>query len=174
MSSLARWCFRRRGVVLAGWVGGLVALALLVFGAGTAFTDTADLPDSESATASHLLGGAGSANVVRGTIVWHTGDVGAEPVRDRVDAVLGDISALPGVKQVVSPYTPAGAAQLNAEAGTAYAMVVLDKDAVTALGCRLGPALRKRLPRYRRAVRHVILGALPHYRSSRVSFQGPG
>ena len=132
MSSLARWCFRRRGVVLAGWVGGLVALALLVFGAGAAFTDSADMPDSESATAYHLLGQAGGpANVVRGTIVWHTADVGSGPVRERVSAVLGDISAIPGVKHVVSPYTAAGAGQLNAGAGTAYATVVLDKGAAT-------------------------------------------
>ncbi|WP_410643276.1 MMPL family transporter [Amycolatopsis sp. lyj-346] len=134
MSSLARWCFRRRGVVLAGWVGGLVALALLVFGAGAAFTDSADLPDSESATAYHLLGEAGgqaSANVVRGTIVWHAGEVGSGPVRERVTAVLGDIAAMPGVKQVVSPYTAAGATQLNPGAGTAYASVVLDKAAAT-------------------------------------------
>ncbi|WP_037304584.1 MMPL family transporter [Amycolatopsis orientalis] len=134
MSSLARWCFRRRGVVLAGWVGGLVALALLVFGAGAAFTDSADMPDSESATAYHLLGQAGGpagGNVVRGTIVWHGGDVGSGTLRDRVTAVLGDISAMPGVKQVVSPYTAAGAAQLNAGAGTAYATVVLDKSAAT-------------------------------------------
>ncbi|MEQ0558246.1 MMPL family transporter [Amycolatopsis sp. NEAU-NG30] len=134
MSSLARWCFRRRGVVLAGWVGGLVALALLVIGAGTAFTDSADLPDSESATAYHLLGEAGgpaAGNVVRGTIVWHStgGPVDSGPVRERAVAALGDIAAMPGVKQVVSPYTAAGAAQLNPGAGTAYATVVLDKGA---------------------------------------------
>ncbi|MDX3189646.1 MMPL family transporter [Streptomyces sp. MN03-5084-2B] len=133
MNSLARWCYRRRGVVVAGWVAGLVVLALLVFGVGAAFTDSANQPDSESATATRLLGQAGGQgpSAVRGTIVWHTADVGAESVRDRVGATLHDISALPGVEQVVSPYTEAGAAQLNPGAGTAYATVALDKGAAT-------------------------------------------
>ena len=111
------------------WVAGLVLLALLVFGVGAAFTDSADLPDSESATATRLLGNGPA--VVRGTIAWHTGDVGSGPVRERVGAALHDISAMPGVKRVVSPYDPAGAAQLNPRAGTAYATVTLDKGAAT-------------------------------------------
>ena len=112
-----------------GWVAGLVLLALLVFGVGAAFTDSADLPDGESATATRLLGNGPA--VVRGTIAWHTGDVGSGPVRERVGAALHDISAMPGVKRVVSPYDPAGAAQLNPRAGTAYATVTLDKGAAT-------------------------------------------
>ncbi|HET6711312.1 MMPL family transporter [Amycolatopsis sp.] len=112
-----------------GWVAGLVLLALLVFGVGAAFTDSADLPDSESATATRLLGNGPA--VVRGTIAWHAGDVGSGPVRERVGAALRDISAMPGVKRVVSPYDPAGAAQLNPRAGTAYATVTLDKGAAT-------------------------------------------
>ncbi|WP_435106242.1 MMPL family transporter [Nocardiopsis synnemataformans] len=138
MNTLARWCYRRRGVVLVGWVVGLLGLAGLVLGFGTAFTDAAELPDSESATAYRLLEEASgqtgaSEDVVRGTIVWHTegADVGAAPVREEVTAALEGITAMPGVEQVVSPYAQEGAGQLNTEADTAYASVVLDADADT-------------------------------------------
>jgi RND superfamily putative drug exporter len=128
--------------VAVGWVAGLVLLALLVFGVGAAFTDSADLPDSESATATRLLGNGPA--VVRGTIAWHAGDVGSGPVRERVGAALRDISAMPGVNRVVSPYDPAGAAQLNPRAGTAYATVTLDKGAAT--GPVVQAAERLRVP----------------------------
>ncbi|MCK9873473.1 MMPL family transporter [Nocardiopsis dassonvillei] len=149
MNSLARWCYRRRGVVLVGWVVGLLGLAGLALGFGMAFTDTVELPDSESATAYRLLDEAGgqagaSEDVVRGTVVWHTEgtDVNAAPVRERITAALDDIATMSGVEQVVSPYAQEGASQLNTEADTAYASVVLDADADTEPVVRAAEDLR--------------------------------
>ncbi|WP_086664551.1 MMPL family transporter [Lentzea kentuckyensis] len=131
MNSLARWCHRWRGAVLGGWLVGLVGLAVLALGLGAAFTDSADMPDSESATAAALqaeAGGKTGVALTRGTIVWHTGQaVGSGPVRDEFTAALTGIAKIPGVKQVVSPYEHAD--QLNEQANTAYAQVTLEKGA---------------------------------------------
>lgn len=139
MSALAHWCFRRRFAVAASWIVALVALAALALGGGTAFTDAAELPDSESATAYALLAEAGgrTAATETGTIVWHTpGAVDSPAVRSQVDAMLTEIKALPGVQAVISPYDEAGAGQLSASASTAYARVVLaegtDPEPITA------------------------------------------
>ncbi|MEV6712879.1 MMPL family transporter [Lentzea sp. NPDC051208] len=147
MNSLARWCYRWRGTVLGGWLVGLVALAALTVVLGTGFTDEVELPDSESSTAYSLMeeaGGPSSATpVTRGTIVWHTdSDVDSPQVRERFTDALAEITAIPGVKQVVSPYAPAGSAQLNTSADTAYATVVLDKDADTEPVTQAAQALR--------------------------------
>ncbi|MCV2395691.1 MMPL family transporter [Actinotalea sp. M2MS4P-6] len=127
MSSLASWCYRRRGTVLAAWVTVLVALVLAVVTAGTSFTTVADLPDSESATAYELLAEMGQGSgTAQGRVVWHADGVAidAPSVQAEVAAMLDEVAALPGVEAVVSPYTDAGAGQLNATVGTAFATVV--------------------------------------------------
>jgi len=131
--ALAQKCFRWRFAVLGGWIATLVALIMGVIGIGTAFTDSAELPDSESATAYSLLAesGAQGAGTEQGTIAWHTDGVaiGDAAVRRQVTAMLGRVATMPGVQAVVSPYDKAGARQLEAASDTAYATVVLAEDA---------------------------------------------
>ncbi|RSM70729.1 MMPL family transporter [Actinoplanes sp. ATCC 53533] len=133
MRALAQKCFRWRFAVLGGWIATLVALIMLVIGIGTAFTDDAELPDSESATAYSLLAesGAQGTGTEQGTIAWHTDGVaiGDAAVRRQVTAMLGQVATMPGVRAVVSPYDQAGARQLDAASDTAYATVVLAEDA---------------------------------------------
>ena len=133
MRALAQKCFRWRFAVLGGWIATLVALIMGVIGIGTAFTDSAELPDSESATAYSLLAesGAQGAGTEQGTIAWHTDGVaiGDAAVRRQVTAMLGRVATMPGVQAVVSPYDKAGARQLEAASDTAYATVVLAEDA---------------------------------------------
>jgi len=59
LTNLAHWCTRWRLAVAGGWLVALVALAALALGGGTAFTDTTNLPESESATAYALLAQSG-------------------------------------------------------------------------------------------------------------------
>lgn len=131
MNSLARFCFRQRKAVLALWIVLLVGLGVAVGAAGTAFTEIQEMPDSESASAYALLGaGEGAAGTERGTIVWRTDKVAVDApgVEAEVTAMLDELLAQPGVEAVVSPYTDAGAGQLNAGAGTAYAVVTVVAD----------------------------------------------
>lgn len=136
VSALARWCYRRRIVVLVAWIVALVGLAVAALSAGTAFTDSAELPDSESSTAYSLLADAGlgasvDGSTETGTIVWQTDGLAVDDpaVQADVTAVLDEIAALPEVEAVVSPYSEAGARQLAATSSTAFATVTVAADA---------------------------------------------
>ncbi|MCZ2816320.1 MMPL family transporter [Modestobacter sp. VKM Ac-2984] len=124
--------------MLALWLVALVGLGGAVGGIGSTFTDSTDLPDSESSTAYDLLAQAGvdpgEGATSTGDLVWQTDGV---PVTDptvvaRVSDVLAQIAALPGVESVVSPYDAAGAAQVSAGGDVAYASLALTEDADTA------------------------------------------
>lgn len=134
MSHLANWCVKRRFVVLGAWILALIALAAAVLTAGTGFTDATELPDSESSTAYSLMAQAGiggDADTTSGNIVWHTDGVAINDpaVTAQMTDVLAQIAAVPGVEQVTSPYDASGAQQLNAQANTAFATVVMTDDA---------------------------------------------
>ena len=134
MTSLGQRFHRWRFAVLGGWLVTLVGLAVLAIGMGTAFTDSTNLPDSDSATAYRLLaesgaaGTAASADVKQGAIAWHTVAVDDPAVRAEFSAMLREIDTMPGVTSV-SPYEQAGAAQVDKTAHTAYASITLGKDA---------------------------------------------
>jgi RND superfamily putative drug exporter len=50
MAGLARWCIRRKNLVVLTWVIVLVGLGGVVAVAGSAFSDATSLPASDSAT----------------------------------------------------------------------------------------------------------------------------
>ena len=140
MSALARLCFRRRFVVLGAWILLLVTLTGAALSAGTAFTNSTTLPNSESATAYTLLAEAGigqsasGASTQSGEIVWHTSGAGISDATVQTDAttMLAAVAALPGVEAVVSPYTPTAARQarqVNPKVNTAFASVVVGPSA---------------------------------------------
>jgi putative drug exporter of the RND superfamily len=138
MTALARWCVRRRRLVLLGWIGLLLALAGVVGVAKTAFSDSTRLPASDSATAYNLLarGGSNAAKVTSGIIVWNTssGSAVSPASRAAIDPMLAKVGKVSGVETVVSPFTAAGGKQVSADSRTAYATVVFssDKNAGTA------------------------------------------
>ena len=138
MKSLALRCNRWRYAVLAGWIVVLVGLGVAALAAGTAFTESTNLPDSGSTTAYSVLArarsaaqSASAAATVTGNVAWHTKGVAVDSptVQKEAQAMLAEVAALPGVEAVVSPYDAAGARQINPSAGTAYASVVLSKGA---------------------------------------------
>src|ERR1700733_9372334 len=128
MGGLARWCIHHKILVLLSWVTMLVALGGVAGVAGSAFSDATSLPASDSATAYNLLarGGSDAAKVTTGTIVWDTGRGSAlsPAARSRIAPMLASVARVPGVQGVISPFTPAGAKQVSADARTAYAPVV--------------------------------------------------
>ena len=128
MTVLARWCVRHRNAVLVGWLGLLVVLGAVVGMAGSAFSDSTRLPASDSSTAYGLLAQAGSsaASAKTGTIAWHTDDGSAvsASARAAITPMLARVSAVGGVSGLISPFTPAGAAQVSKDQHTAYATVM--------------------------------------------------
>jgi RND superfamily putative drug exporter len=128
MVVLARWCIRRKNLVVFGWIAMLVALGGVVGAAGSAFSDSSRLPASDSSTAYNLLarGGSDAAEVKTGTIVWQTNDGSAvsRATRSTIAPMLGKVATVEGVKTVISPFTSAGAEQVSGDEHTAYATVV--------------------------------------------------
>jgi RND superfamily putative drug exporter len=102
---------------------------------GTTFSDSTDLPSSESSTAYDLLAQAGAnpddGDTTAGTVVWQTdgGSVTDPAVAAQVQDVLARIAAVPGVESVKSPYDAAGAAQVSSGGNIAYASLTLTEDA---------------------------------------------
>ena len=147
MSALARWCARRRFVVLALWLVALLGLGGAVGGVGTSFHDSTDLPSSESSTAYDLLAQVGAntddGDSSTGNVVWRTdgGSVTDPAVVARVQDVLAEIADVPGVESVVGPYDAAGAAQVSADGTIAYASLTLADDADTATITELADSL---------------------------------
>ncbi|MFC9325161.1 MMPL family transporter [Kitasatospora sp. NPDC057015] len=126
MSALARWCHRHRLVTVLLWIGLLVGLGAASGAAGTKYSDSMSMPATESSKALELLkAGMPAAAGDTDTVVWHTtgGSVNDPATKDRMSAVLEQISTAPSVASVVGPYGPQGAAQISKDGTTAYAQV---------------------------------------------------
>ncbi|WP_020121065.1 MMPL family transporter [Streptomyces canus] len=132
MAALARWCVRRRLVVVLLWLlalGGVTAGAAV---AGSAYSNDYEVPGTESGRATQLLqDGFPRLDGDSDTVVWHvtSGSVRDADVEQTMTATLGRIADLPGVAAVVGPYDDLGAGRVSADGHTAYATVTFDDSA---------------------------------------------
>ena len=133
MARLSRWCYRHRVIVVIAWLVVLVAAYATESAVGSAFSNSFNLPNTESSRALDLLrtalpGQAGDSD----TIVWHTlsGSVTDPAVQARMQTVLAQVAASPSVAAVRSPYAPTGASQISKDGKTAYATVLFTKQAI--------------------------------------------
>jgi putative drug exporter of the RND superfamily len=127
MTSIARWCFRHRFIVLTAWIAVLAALAVINTSVGTRYSDAFSLPGTDSTKAMDLLKSS-SLHAQSGesdTIVLHTstGTVTDPAVQTNVEAVLAQIAKQPAVGNIASPYATGAAAQISADRRTAFASV---------------------------------------------------
>jgi RND superfamily putative drug exporter len=130
VSTLARWCYRHRLIVVLLWLVAVAGLGVASRAAGSAYSDNFSLPGTESTKALQLLQksvpaqSGGSA-----TVVWQTsqGAVGDAAVRQRMTPLLDQIAKLPSVSGVTSPYDPRGARQISKDGRTAYAQISFDQ-----------------------------------------------
>ncbi|WP_335974258.1 MMPL family transporter [Streptomyces sp. CA2R106] len=132
MAVLARWCFRRRLLVVLLWLTALLGLTAAAAVAGSTYSQKYEAPNTESGRAAQLLRTAFPAQAGDSdTIVWHTGHgtVRAAAVEQTMTKVLDQARTLPGVTSVTSPYSAAGGTQISADGHTAYAAVGYGKDA---------------------------------------------
>ncbi len=131
MSFIARWCFRHRFAVIAAWVLALIALTALAQAVKAEYNNSFSLPGTGSTTAQQLLASTVPAQSGDSdTIVWHvgTGTVRDPAVKTRMSAALTRIATFPEVASVISPYGPAGTAQVSRDDRTAYAVVNFTKQ----------------------------------------------
>jgi RND superfamily putative drug exporter len=132
MSAIARWCFRRRFVVIATWVVVLIGLSVLAQTIKSDYNNTFQVPGTSSATAQELLAKAVPAQAGDSdTIVWRVshGTVRDAAVTARMAGVLRRIATMPEVAAVTSPYGPHAAAQISLDRRIAYATVQFTSQA---------------------------------------------
>jgi putative drug exporter of the RND superfamily len=126
MANLARWCFRRRNLVLAGWLLALVLFTALSQAVGISYATTYNIPNSPSTRAMSILqhdfpAASGDADQI--VVEAKDGSVTSGPVRAAVEAILAKVGRLPRVANVASPYGPYGAGQVSKGGKVAFATV---------------------------------------------------
>jgi putative drug exporter of the RND superfamily len=137
MTAVAGWCFRRRFLVIATWVIVLIGLGALAQGVKSNYNNSVSLAGTGSTTAQQLLAKTVPAQAGDSdTIVWQVskGTVRDPAVITKLSAVLRQISTMPEVAAVTSPYGPHGAAQngaaqISRDGRIAYATVNFTKQA---------------------------------------------
>ncbi|WP_407287997.1 MMPL family transporter [Streptomyces sp. BP-8] len=137
MTALARWCLRRRIVVIVLWLAAFAGAAVAAGVTGSAYSNDYEVPGTESGRASALMAKAfprqsGDSD----TIVWHTdrGTVRSGAVEKTMRQTLEKVAELPRVSEVRDPYGGRGdgahgARRISEDGHTAYASLVFDRPA---------------------------------------------
>src|ERR1700722_914711 len=131
MIRLAHWSFKRRRMVVAGWLIAAVVVVGLSSASGSKFNSNFNLPGTDSQAAVSLwaknfpaASGEGDQVVLQAT---HGATIQSASVKRAATTALAKVAKVPGVEAVLSPYTPAGAAQVSRDGTVAFARVTWDK-----------------------------------------------
>ncbi len=130
--NLATWCYRRRRLVVAGWILVLVGVNVVAQTAGGDLLKTFALPGSESQKTYDILGAQFAREGDTGNLVFRGDDGGVvtDPsVREAIEPVLEELREQPHVVAVASPYEPQNARFVSREGSTAYAEILFDVQA---------------------------------------------
>jgi RND superfamily putative drug exporter len=126
MRPLARWCVKHRLVVLAAWLGILVALVFAQSVMGSNYASGTAPAGTESAQAAALLAKAApsvSGDTEHIVFAVQQGSVRDAAVQARIDTMLRQVATLNNVTTVTSPYGPGAAQQISANDKVAFATV---------------------------------------------------
>src|SRR3954447_4439562 len=128
MRSLARWCFTHKVIVVGAWIAALVAIGGLNASAGSGYTDSFSLPGTESTTALNLLTDNFKTEATdTNQVVFSAKNVNDPQFKARIQRTLEDISKIPHVERVDSPFARGAAARQISKDGTvAFANVHMD------------------------------------------------
>jgi RND superfamily putative drug exporter len=135
MRLLATWSVRHRRLVVGLWIAAFVIAGAAAHGAGSAFSNSFTLPNTQSTEAINLLTAA-SPSVAGDSeqVVFQTSDgklISDTAVRARVNATLSRLTRVPHVTHVVSPFSAAGAGHISKDKTIAFATVTFDELAQT-------------------------------------------
>ena len=145
---ISAWSYRRRGVVLALWVAVLLGVSALGGVVGTGFSDTLEVPDSETKDGFDVLdeyfGGVGSG--LTGQIVFVSEQGVDDPaVQAAMEDVFTQVDEIDGVT-VVSPYSSDGVGQVAVDGDVAYAQVELDQSVEETRAAEIGDEIHELKP----------------------------
>jgi RND superfamily putative drug exporter len=128
---------------VAAWLAAIAILAGAVLSIGPSFTTNISAPASESSAGLDLMASAfPAAGGDSATVVFRSDRGVTDPaVQAAMTEFFGAIAEVDGVVNILSPYSPMGAAQISSigeSAGTvAYAQLVLDAGTTTDDGARI-------------------------------------
>src|SRR5580658_7455341 len=132
MRTLAGWCVRHRRLVPFTWAAVLPVSLGLLKGVGSDYSNSFSFPHTQSSDAIALL--QASAPKVSGDteqIVYATFDgvkVTDPSVESRITAMIAKVERLPHVAPIISPYSAAGARDINADKTVAFISVILSQQ----------------------------------------------
>ena len=133
MLKLARWSTTHRKYVVIGWLILLIGVNTLAQSAGTSYSNNFTLPNSGAQRAADLLQRSFPAQAGdRDAIVFKvsSGSVTDPAVRARMESMFAQVSHLPHVASVISPYAAATAGKaISAQRNIAFATVVFNEKA---------------------------------------------
>ena len=132
IARIGRWCFQHRRFTLVAWLVALVGFGVIGNGVvGSAFSSKFEIPASESASGFSVLAeyfpGQGASGQ-SGSIVFRAPQGVTEPaVSAAMTELFNKADSIDGVT-IVSPFSPEGVRQINADKSIAYATVNLDES----------------------------------------------
>jgi RND superfamily putative drug exporter len=134
MLKFARWSTTHRLYIAIGWVILLIGVNVISQSSGgAAYSNNFTLPNSDAQRASDLLAHSFPAQAGdRDTIVFKVthGNVSEPAVRRRMTNLFGEVSRLPHVTGVISPYAASQAGKaISANGQIAFATVVFNEKA---------------------------------------------
>jgi putative drug exporter of the RND superfamily len=129
--AIATWCVQHRRTVVLSWLGALIVISILGISAGSDYSNTFSLPNTQSTDALHLLQAvspkvSGDAEQV----VFessHGQKITSAANTARINADLAKIAKISHVTNIVSPLSSAGAAQISKSHTVAFASVTFDE-----------------------------------------------
>ncbi len=133
MRTIARWCFRHRWIVLAGWLVALVGLSAIHGAAGSDYKDEFKLSGTDSFDALNLLQKSApkaSGDQEQLVVAVKDGKITDPQTKARVETALNAVEKMPHVASVASPFDAGNEAQVSKNGQIAFATVTLDDDVV--------------------------------------------
>ena len=127
MIRLADFCYRRRRLVVLGWVVALVVIVALGSSFPAIHRANYRTPGAEATKAYDLLNQRFPARQGDSVDIVFAGNISDPAVKTAVEAVLARAAAMPHVSTVDSPYAERGASQVSADGKVAYAEVSFDQ-----------------------------------------------
>jgi RND superfamily putative drug exporter len=132
IARVSRFCVDHRRAVILSWIAVVVAALALSSAVGTRYATNFSLPGAESQRATDLLkrdfpAQAGDTDQI--VFAAKHGKVTDPVVRARIAPMLGQVSRLPHVTAVVSPYSGAGGRAVSPDGRIAFATVNFDQRA---------------------------------------------
>jgi RND superfamily putative drug exporter len=131
LDRIARFCVRRRGIVLIAWIGILVVTSVVANGIVKAdYRADMQLPDSESRQVQDQLEAANPNRAgFNAQIVFEATQGVEDPeVKSAMEDLFAKVGELDGI-DVTSPYSPEGAGQVSTTAPIAFAeLQVRDRE----------------------------------------------